>query len=116
MPIVGEAGRLVDGRPAARQGDEGLAQGPPVHDRRFADLAVEHLRVGRSVLLLDHLTQGIINQVRAVDARRVAPVRVPGVGVAEVVGFQVAIPVIPYVRAGNGELVCGGSLSRRSSP
>jgi hypothetical protein len=116
MTVIGEAGRIVDSRPAARQIDKRLAQGLPVHDRRFADLAVEHLRVGRSILLLHHLAQGIINQIRAIDARRAAKARVPVVGVAEVIGFQVAIPVVLYVRAGNGELVRGGSLSRRSSP
>lgn len=86
----------------------------PVHDGRLARLTVEHLRIRRTILLLHHLPQSIINQVRAVDAGRVAPVRVPSVGI-EVVGEQVPIRVIGHICTGNRELICDGRIGRQKT-
>ena len=70
---------------AAGQRQERLGQRLSVHERRFTRRAVEDLGSGRSILLLDHAAQSIINRARVSVQRTGAN---PGTG--------------PRLRSGNG--------------
>ena len=118
MAVVRKAGGVLDGGASARQVDECLGQRLPVHERCLARRAVENLCIGRSIPLLDHPPQSVVGENNTVNARRVAKIRVPSVGSAQVVGEQVAIAIVLDGDTADGEAVGGGGIGgqERASP
>ena len=84
-PIVCQAAGAVDEYSAAGERLERLNLRLAIHESDLSRWAVHDLRLGRSILLLNHSSQSIVNQSRRVNRSRIAPIRIPSVGMHTVV-------------------------------